>query len=177
MKLHQVKQKHSVTIIITSELKQQRIWLHTYPEVQLKATNKRPFKLKIKKNFQQTLDLNQYYHYLKYEYMQLKSHYSPLSKHKPLLLFHIVPFHISSQIKCYSSQFLETPRAAEKHTQSAHARWPFPGSGTAPPAEHLTVMTETDSNTHRWTGCTQQGTCPAAQTTPPWSLIENIRTG
>ena len=37
---------------------------------------------------------------------------------------------------------------AEKHTRSSHARWPAPGSGAAPPAEHVTVMTETDGNTH-----------------------------
>ena len=59
---------------------------------------------------------------MKFKYMQLRSHYSPLPKHKPLLLFHIGLFHISSQIKCYSSQFLETPRAAEKHMRSSRAR-------------------------------------------------------
>ena len=79
--------------------------------------------------------------------MLLKSPYSPLPKHKPLLLLHIGLLHISSQIKCYSSQFLRTPRAAEKHTRSSRARWPAPGSGAAPPAQHVTVTTETDGNT------------------------------
>ena len=40
MIFHQMKQRHSVTIIITAELKQQCILLHTYPEVQHKATYK-----------------------------------------------------------------------------------------------------------------------------------------
>ena len=105
--------------------------------------------------------------------MQLRSHYSPLPKHKPLLLLHICLLYISSQIKCYSLQSLETPRAAEKHMRSSHARWPVPGSGAAPPAERLAVMTETDGNTHTWTGCTQDGRRPAAQLTPPWLLIRD----
>ena len=79
--------------------------------------------------------------------MQLTSHYSPLPKHKPLLLLYIALLRISSQIKCYFSQFLETARAAEKHMRSSHARWPSPGSGPAPPAEHVTVTTETDGST------------------------------
>ena len=108
--------------------------------------------------------------------MQLKSHYSPLPKHKPLLLLQIVLLHISSQIKCYSSQFLETPRAAEKHTRSSRAHWPSPGLGAAPPAERVTVRTATDGNIHTWTGYTQHGTCPAAQPTAPWCLINDIRT-
>ena len=105
--------------------------------------------------------------------MQLTSHYSPLSKHKPLLLFHIVLFHISSQIKCYSSQFLETTRAAERHTRSSRGRWPSPGSGAALPAQRSTVMTATDGNTHTWTGSTQGGTLRAAHPTPPWCLIQD----
>ena len=57
MILHQMKQRHSVTIIITPELKQQHIWLHAYPEVQHKATNKTFQIKKKKKNFLQTLEL------------------------------------------------------------------------------------------------------------------------
>ena len=57
MILHQMKQRHSVTIIITPELKQQHIWLHAYPEVQHKATNKTFQIQKKKKNFLQTLEL------------------------------------------------------------------------------------------------------------------------
>ena len=79
--------------------------------------------------------------------MQLTSHYSPLPKHKPLLLLYIALLRISSQIKCYFSQFLETARAAEKHMRSSRARSPSPGSGPAPPAEHVTVTTETDGST------------------------------
>ena len=105
--------------------------------------------------------------------MQLTSHYSPLSKHKPLLLFHIVLFHISSQIKCYSSQFLETTRAAERHTRSSRGRWPSHGSGAALPAQRSTVMTATDGSTHTWTGSTQGGTLRAAHPTPPWCLIQD----
>jgi len=129
--------------------------------------------LNIKRPSNRSCSLNQHDRHLKSEHMQLKSHYSPFSKHKPLLLFHIVPFHISSQIKCYSSQFLRTPRAAEKHTRSSRARWPVPGSGAAPPAQRLTVTTETDRNPHVWTGSTQDSTRPAAQPTPPWCLIND----
>ena len=106
------------------------------------------FLIKKKKSLNKLCSLNQHYHYLKFKYMQLRSHHSPLPKHKPLLLFHIVLLHISSQVKCYSSQFLEAPRAAEKHMRSSRARWPSPGSGAAPQAEHLTVTTETDGHTH-----------------------------
>ena len=105
--------------------------------------------------------------------MQLRSHYSPLPMHKPLLLLHICLLYISSQIKCYSLQSLETPRAAEKHMRSSRARWPVPGLGEAPPAERSVVTTETDGNTHTWTGCTQDGTRPTAQLTPPWRLIRD----
>ena len=101
-----------------------------------------------KRSCNRSCSLNQHDYHLKSEHTQLKSHYSPFSKHKPLLLFHIVPFHISSQIKCYSSQFLRTPRAAEKHTRSSRVRWPVPRSGAAPPAQRLTVTTEIDGNTH-----------------------------
>ena len=101
-----------------------------------------------KRSCNRSCSLNQHDYQLKSEHMQLKSHYSPFSKHKPLLLFHIVLLHISSQVKCYSSQFLEAPRAAEKHMRSSRARWPSPGSGAAPQAEHLTVTTETDGHTH-----------------------------
>ena len=106
--------------------------------------------------------------------MQLKSHYSPLPKHKPLLLFHIAFLRISSQIKCYFSQFLETPRAAEKHMRSFHARWPSPGSGAAPPAEHVTVTTETDSNTCT---CEQGGLRPGqpCRTVPTLVLDEGYQ--
>ena len=94
------------------------VYMHAYlPKTSLKYC----LKLKKKKNFHQTLQFK-HSHYLKFEYTQLNSHYSPLPKHKPLLLLHIDLFHISSQIKCYSSQFLETPRAAEKHTQSSRGR-------------------------------------------------------
>ena len=138
----------------------------------LNNQQQRFFKLKKKiKILNKSCRLNQYYYYLKFKYIQLRSHYPPLSKHKPLLLFHIVLLHISSQIKCYSSQFLRTPKAAEKHTRFSRARWPVPGSGAAPPAEHVTVTTETDGNTHMWTGSTQDGICPAAQLTPPWCLM------
>ena len=134
----------------------------------------------LKRTFNKSCSLN-HYHYLKFKYMQLRSHYSPIPKHKPLLLLHIVPFHISSQIKCYSSQFLETPRAAEKHMWSSQARWPSPGSGAAPPADFLTVTTARDGNTHTWTGSTKEGTNPGVQPTPPWCLIHDrtlsFRTG
>ena len=120
----------------------------------------------LKRTFNKPCSVN-HYHHLKFKYIQLRSHYSPLPKHKPLLLLHICLLHISSQIKCYSLQSLETPRAAEKHMRSSRARWPAPGSGAAPPAERLIVMTATDSNTHTWTGSTQDGTRPAAQPTPP----------
>ena len=156
--------------------KQQCIYLHIYPEEQLQiiSNNQRFFKLKNKiKTLNKSCRLNQYYHYLKFKYIQLRSYYSPLSKHKPLLLFHIVLLHIFSQIKCYSSQFLRTPRAAEKHTRSSRARWPVPGSGAAPPAQRLTVTTETDRNPHVWTGSTQYSTRPTAQPTPPWCLIND----
>ena len=113
--------------------------------------------------------------------MQLKSHYSPLPKHKPLLLFHTVLLHISSQIKCYSSQFLRTARASETHTQSSRAHWPVPGSGAALPAQHLTVRTEIDGNRHTWTGNTQDRTRSVVQQTPPLHLIHyrtlSFRTG
>ena len=138
-------------------------------------------KKKNKKSLNKLCTLNQHYHYLKFKYMQLRSHHSPLPKHKPLLLFHSTLLHISSEVKCYSSQFLEAPRAAEKHRRSSRARWPFPGSGAAPPAEHLTVTTETEGNTHTWTGSTQDGTHPTVQPTPPWCLIHDkaliFRTG
>ena len=135
----------------------------------------------LKQNFNKCCSLNQHYHYLKFKYMQLKSHYSPLPKHKPLLLFHTVVLHIPSQIKCYSSQFLRTPRAAGTHTRSSHARWPVPGLGADPPAQRLTVTTETDGNTHTWTGSTQDRTRPVIQQTPPLHLIHyrtlSFRTG
>ena len=105
--------------------------------------------------------------------MQLRSHSSPLPMHKPLLLLHICLLYISSQIKCYSLQSLETPRAAEKHMRSSHARWSSPGMGAAPQAEHVTVRTETEGNPHMWTGCTQDGTQPTAQLTPSWCLIQH----
>ena len=85
--------------------------------------NQRSFKLKKKKIIlNQPCNLSQHYHYLKLENMQLKSHYSPLPKHKPLSPFLMALLHISSQIKCYSSQFLEKSRAAEKHMRSSHER-------------------------------------------------------
>ena len=105
--------------------------------------------------------------------MLLKSPYSPFPKHKPLLLLHIGLFHISSQIKCYSSEFLRTPRAAEEHMRSSRAHWPAPGSGAAPPGQRSTVMTATDGSTHTWTGCTQGWTRRAAHPTPPWCLIQD----
>ena len=183
LKVKKKKKRHSVSVI-TSGLKQQCIYLHIYPEDQFQiiSNNQRFFKLKNKiKTLNKSCRLNQYYHYLKFKYIQLRSYYSPLSKHKPLLLFHIVLLHIFSQIKCYSSQFLRTPKVAEKHTWSSRAHWPVPGSGAAPPAEHVTVTTETEGNTHMWTGSTQDGTCPAAQPTPPWHLIHDrtlvFRTG
>lgn len=118
-----------------------------YTEDKFKGLNSIQSSFTLKnKTFNKSCHLNQhyYYYYLKCECMQLKSHHSPFSKHKPLLLVHIAPFHISSRIKYYSSQFLKTPRAAEKHRRFFHAHWPGPGSGAVPSAQHLKVMTETD---------------------------------
>ena len=125
----------------------------------------------LKRTFNKSCSLN-HYHYLKFKYMQLRSHYSPIPKHKPLLLLYISLLRISSQIKCYFSQFLETPRAAEKHMRSFHARWPSPGSGAALPAEHVTVTTETEGITHMWTGSTQARTRMLhSPHSPAWSSI------
>ena len=161
------------------------MYIPTYLPRRTASNNQQQSKIfqikKKKKSLNKLCTLNQHYHYLKFKYMQLRSHHSPLPKHKPLLLFHSTLLHISSEVKCYSSQFLEAPRAAEKHRRSSRARWPAPGSGAAPPAEHLTVTTETEGNTHTWTGSTQDGTHPTVQPTPPWCLIHDkaliFRTG
>ena len=143
-------------------------WFSQKTNLNIKQRSKIYF---LKRTFNKSCSVN-HYHHLEFKYMQLSSHYSPLPKHKPLLLLHICLLHISSQIKCYSLQSLETPRAAEKHMRSSRARWPSPGSGAAPPAERLIVTTATDSNTHSWTGSTH-GTRPAAQPTPPWRLTHD----